>query len=186
MTIFSLCFARDSSYYLPFFLPVSFSQTLADVIRFHFFYRKIVELEEELRVVGNNLKSLEVSEEKVFHSLSRHIPFILNQQNFQTFYLSIYYIFKYFKLVLSSYKSKKKKETYGILCVCVSNVVTRLAHCPEIGQPTWGSLQGADQDAHDQDEAGRQSKKERKVITQHHMAHNFFVFVCGQGHERLF
>jgi hypothetical protein len=48
-----------------------------------------VELEEELRVVGNNLKSLEVSEEKVFHSLSRHIPFILNQQNFQTLYLSI-------------------------------------------------------------------------------------------------
>ena len=29
------------------------------------FYSKIVELEEELRVVGNNLKSLEVSEEKV-------------------------------------------------------------------------------------------------------------------------
>ena len=29
---------------------------------------KIVELEEELRVVGNNLKSLEVSEEKVRHS----------------------------------------------------------------------------------------------------------------------
>ena len=28
---------------------------------------KIVELEEELRVVGNNLKSLEVSEEKVKH-----------------------------------------------------------------------------------------------------------------------
>jgi tropomyosin-1 len=27
-------------------------------------YSKIVELEEELRVVGNNLKSLEVSEEK--------------------------------------------------------------------------------------------------------------------------
>lgn len=29
---------------------------------------KIVELEEELRVVGNNLKSLEVSEEKVRHT----------------------------------------------------------------------------------------------------------------------
>lgn len=29
------------------------------------FYSKIVELEEELKVVGNNLKSLEVSEEKV-------------------------------------------------------------------------------------------------------------------------
>lgn len=34
---------------------------------FHFlFLSKIVELEEELRVVGNNLKSLEVSEEKVY------------------------------------------------------------------------------------------------------------------------
>lgn len=32
---------------------------------FCYFYSKIVELEEELRVVGNNLKSLEVSEEKV-------------------------------------------------------------------------------------------------------------------------
>lgn len=30
------------------------------------FPSKIVELEEELRVVGNNLKSLEVSEEKVY------------------------------------------------------------------------------------------------------------------------
>ena len=29
---------------------------------------KIVELEEELRVVGNNLKSLEVSEEKVIYT----------------------------------------------------------------------------------------------------------------------
>jgi hypothetical protein len=29
------------------------------------YFSKIVELEEELRVVGNNLKSLEVSEEKV-------------------------------------------------------------------------------------------------------------------------
>jgi len=35
-------------------------------MRFYFIhYSKIVELEEELRVVGNNLKSLEVSEEKV-------------------------------------------------------------------------------------------------------------------------
>lgn len=32
---------------------------------FFVFHSKIVELEEELRVVGNNLKSLEVSEEKV-------------------------------------------------------------------------------------------------------------------------
>ena len=40
---------------------------------------KIVELEEELRVVGNNLKSLEVSEEKVnFYS---HVFFspLINQ-----------------------------------------------------------------------------------------------------------
>lgn len=35
-----------------------------------FTLRKIVELEEELRVVGNNLKSLEVSEEKVYFTLT--------------------------------------------------------------------------------------------------------------------
>lgn len=34
------------------------------MLRFFFLFSKIVELEEELRVVGNNLKSLEVSEEK--------------------------------------------------------------------------------------------------------------------------
>ena len=32
---------------------------------------KIVELEEELRVVGNNLKSLEVSEEKVRYTIKQ-------------------------------------------------------------------------------------------------------------------
>lgn len=37
------------------------------------FYRKIVELEEELRVVGNNLKSLEVSEEKVSTTDNKYI-----------------------------------------------------------------------------------------------------------------
>lgn len=43
---------------------------------FHFlFLSKIVELEEELRVVGNNLKSLEVSEEKVYISHFIHKPF---------------------------------------------------------------------------------------------------------------
>ena len=41
---------------------------------------KIVELEEELRVVGNNLKSLEVSEEKVsfffiFQTRKKYIHF---------------------------------------------------------------------------------------------------------------
>ena len=37
-----------------------------DSITEHFnFFRKIMELEEELKVVGNSLKSLEVSEEKV-------------------------------------------------------------------------------------------------------------------------
>lgn len=35
------------------------------LIMYYLLCRKIVELEEELRVVGNNLKSLEVSEEKV-------------------------------------------------------------------------------------------------------------------------
>ena len=39
---------------------------------------KIVELEEELRVVGNNLKSLEVSEEKV--SFFYHFFFIFQRR----------------------------------------------------------------------------------------------------------
>jgi len=38
--------------------------TTYDIIAI-FNYRKIMELEEELKVVGNSLKSLEVSEEKV-------------------------------------------------------------------------------------------------------------------------
>ena len=41
---------------------------------------KIVELEEELRVVGNNLKSLEVSEEKVFKiKIIPCVKMIINQ-----------------------------------------------------------------------------------------------------------
>jgi hypothetical protein len=32
---------------------------------FLLFFRKILELEEELKVVGNNMKSLEVSEQEV-------------------------------------------------------------------------------------------------------------------------
>jgi hypothetical protein len=51
------------------------------------FYRKIVELEEELRVVGNNLKSLEVSEEKV-----RSVETLLNP--------NLQIIFNTFKVVL--------------------------------------------------------------------------------------
>lgn len=39
---------------------------------FSFLRSKIVELEEELRVVGNNLKSLEVSEEKVRTQFPRY------------------------------------------------------------------------------------------------------------------
>ena len=37
---------------------------------------KIVELEEELRVVGNNLKSLEVSEEKVYKQIQTSSIFV--------------------------------------------------------------------------------------------------------------
>lgn len=53
---------------------------------FLYFHSKIVELEEELRVVGNNLKSLEVSEEKVrvfvqFESDSRSITEIASNVN---------------------------------------------------------------------------------------------------------
>lgn len=60
---------------------------------FHLF-SKIVELEEELRVVGNNLKSLEVSEEKVLLSFF-HLP----KKKFKKFkflfqFYQIYYILK--------------------------------------------------------------------------------------------
>lgn len=48
------------------------------------FHSKIVELEEELRVVGNNLKSLEVSEEKV----RKCFPIFVH-----------YFQFKYFQLL---------------------------------------------------------------------------------------
>ena len=47
---------------------------------------KIVELEEELRVVGNNLKSLEVSEEKV-------ISFFLLSSKFLSHFLQSFNIY---------------------------------------------------------------------------------------------
>lgn len=46
------------------------------------FFSKIVELEEELRVVGNNMKSLEVSEEKV------RILHFSNKNNLLVLYLN--------------------------------------------------------------------------------------------------
>lgn len=57
------------------------------------FRSKIVELEEELRVVGNNLKSLEVSEEKVKSCVIRRVAVEgeFNEKKFQNIchYLSI-------------------------------------------------------------------------------------------------
>lgn len=50
--------------WLPSLTPISWILKILIKISVHF-RSKIVELEEELRVVGNNLKSLEVSEEKV-------------------------------------------------------------------------------------------------------------------------
>lgn len=47
---------------------VKFHYTFPEInssIKVYFVYSKIMELEEELKVVGNSLKSLEVSEEKV-------------------------------------------------------------------------------------------------------------------------
>ena len=54
---------------------------------------KIVELEEELRVVGNNLKSLEVSEEKV------------------RFIIIIFFIFQMRKK-MKSLKANQREESY--------------------------------------------------------------------------
>lgn len=58
----------------------------------HFSFRKsskIVELEEELRVVGNNLKSLEVSEEKVCVFISNISYQIIVKEKKLKFLLSI-------------------------------------------------------------------------------------------------
>jgi hypothetical protein len=52
---------------------------------------KIVELEEELRVVGNNLKSLEVSEEKVIYT------FLNNFMNKNYIYIVSSYISTLYK-----------------------------------------------------------------------------------------
>jgi len=50
---------------------------------------KIVELEEELRVVGNNLKSLEVSEEKVSFFLIKKKEMKNKKKYFAFFLLQI-------------------------------------------------------------------------------------------------
>lgn len=65
-------------------------------------FSKIVELEEELRVVGNNLKSLEVSEEKVYSPFFQFLPYpLLFQGIFPiVFFIDIYKLFVYFILKL--------------------------------------------------------------------------------------
>lgn len=42
--------------------------------------RKIIELEEELKIVGNNMKSLEIAEQEVsrIHHVAAHTPSIKN------------------------------------------------------------------------------------------------------------
>lgn len=67
---FVLCGVAFSSFWLIIYSTFSEHSRTTSIIFlcfFFLFYSKIVELEEELRVVGNNLKSLEVSEEKVFN-----------------------------------------------------------------------------------------------------------------------
>lgn len=70
---------------------------ISNLLHLSSLFSKIVELEEELRVVGNNLKSLEVSEEKVcplvFHPLLTLQSFqrplqnlVLNLQTVRIFY----------------------------------------------------------------------------------------------------
>ena len=63
---------------------------------------KIVELEEELRVVGNNLKSLEVSEEKVSF-------FLFSERKWE----KIMIIFSYCKFNFLNYsKANQREESY--------------------------------------------------------------------------
>ena len=64
---------------------------------------KIVELEEELRVVGNNLKSLEVSEEKV-------ILFFFHSQN--SCYSILFAEFKYLSKIMNSILFQNKIKIF--------------------------------------------------------------------------
>ena len=52
---------------------------------------KIVELEEELRVVGNNLKSLEVSEEKVISNNASILSIKIINKTIIMFHITIIY-----------------------------------------------------------------------------------------------
>ena len=65
---------------------------------------KIVELEEELRVVGNNLKSLEVSEEKVISFLFLQCHKIFNNSKKS---------YRYQKMSLKDIKSKVYNQEAG-------------------------------------------------------------------------
>lgn len=100
---------------------------------------KIVELEEELRVVGNNLKSLEVSEEKV--SISK-IGFNLIQfERINERIVKLTWTIIEFQMQLSQ------------------NVKTTTT---DLGQPTWGRVQEPDQDPEHSSKGGTDSDTDTK------------------------
>ena len=66
---------------------------------------KIVELEEELRVVGNNLKSLEVSEEKVISNNASILSIKIINKIIIMFHNTIIYYLLNIKKVPNTYTS---------------------------------------------------------------------------------
>jgi hypothetical protein len=107
------------------------------------FHSKIVELEEELRVVGNNLKSLEVSEEKVR-------PFVLQSAGRSKIIENISRIFANFprNLLLTFYYFVFIKSSPKISSISMT------LESNHIGQPTRRRIQEPNQDPHHPPQGG--------------------------------
>lgn len=115
----------------------------SNVFFFLIFFSKIVELEEELRVVGNNLKSLEVSEEKVklikitflsvYYLISEYLPktFKIQKINFITHSLKLLLKIweKFLTFILyNPYQANQREEEYKNQ---IKTLTTRLKEvCP--------------------------------------------------------
>lgn len=107
------------------------------------FHSKIVELEEELRVVGNNLKSLEVSEEKVKSCVTQvnETKTMFKEKNFRIFAkVSLYYFSKLY--------------SWFSLFRLASSSFSKLKTCNYVGQPTRRRVQEPNQDPHYSSQGG--------------------------------
>lgn len=88
-----------------------YSQRSPSQYRFHLLSRKITELEEELRVVGNNMKSLEVSEQEV--TTAYFMSSCIICRIFQIYFSTTFFPFHY-HLIRLPLERKAMKRLYMI------------------------------------------------------------------------